>query len=202
MPKNHALEEREDHEALPGNSAQASQNVIEFVEKVKIGYNLGDGIPKISLVPDEEYLNEKIKEEIFRLFNKIETPEERKNLISELQESFANSAKDHKYISVPLWKHRAQTEESLGRRLTAPEWIQMHYGRTSDDGAWHPDGLSLSDIRADMQLYETYRKWIKKHPEDDLQLPQKPRERVADPVKTLERRRRQSLESYHRRKGV
>ena len=184
------------------NSEQRHENHAEIEHFVKIDYPFRDGIPEITLVPDEEYLNKTIKEKIFELFEQLESPEEKRKVLSGLQESFAATAKKGETLSVPLWKNRGQTEEKLGRRLTAPEWIQMHYGRMSDDGEWQSDGLTLSDIRPDKQLYETYRKWITKHPEDDLQLPQKPRERVADPVKTLEQRRRQSLESYHRRKDL
>jgi hypothetical protein len=191
MPKNHALEEREDHEALPGNSAQASQNVIEIVERVKVGYNLRDGIPKISLVPDEEYLNEKIKEDIFRLFNKIETPEERKNLISELQESFANSAKDHEHMSVPLWKNR-----TTGREVSPADWIRMHYSRQLEAGT-----LTRSALLNDPELYNAYAKWIKRHPEDDLHLPKGTRKDALSVEEAAERRRASSRASYHRNKA-
>lgn len=192
MPRNHALEESEDREDLRENSAQASQNVIEIVETVKIGYNFRNGIPKISLVPDEEYLNEKIKEDIFRLFNKIETPEERKKLISELQESFANSAKDHEHMSVPLWKNR-----TTGRDVSPADWIRMHYGREAEDGTWDADGLTRAEIKqVDPELYNAYSQQVRRNPETAIPelLSEARMPRDSDPAKVLEERRRRDRE--------
>jgi len=142
-------------------------------------------------VPDEEYLNEKIKEDIFRLFNKIETPEERKNLISELQESFANSAKDHEHMSVPLWKNR-----TTGREVSPADWIRMHYSRQLEAGT-----LTRSALLNDPELYNAYAKWIKRHPEDDLHLPKGTRKDALSVEEAAERRRASSRASYHRNKA-
>lgn len=191
MPRNHALEEREDREDLRENSAQASQNVIEIVETVKIGYNLRNGIPKISLVPDEGYLREKTKEEIFRLFEKIETLEERNMMISELQKRFSKSAEHSEAASVPLWKNR-----TTGRDVSPADWIRMHYSRQLEART-----LTRSELLNDPELYNAYAKWIKRHPEDDLHLPKGTRKDALSPEEAAERRRASSRASYHRNKA-
>lgn len=190
MPNNHAFEHENDAE-LRDESAQPLKSTIEIVENVKIDYNLRDGIPRVTLVPDEGYLREKTKEEIFRLFEEIETLEERNIMISELQKRFSMSAEHSEAISVPLWKNR-----TTGRDVSPAGWIRMHYGHQLEDGT-----LTRSELRNDPELYNAYAKWIKRHPEDDLHLPKGTRKDALSAEEAAERRRASSRASYHRNKA-
>lgn len=194
MPKNHALEESEDGENLRDASAQTSENTIEIVETVKIGYNLRDGIPKISLVPDEGYLNKKIEEKIFELFEQISSIEDREKLISGLQARFAKSAEDSKPVSQPLWKKR-----TTGRDVSPADWIRMHYGRWIDDETWDPNGLKRSDLKdCDFPLYQAFAKWLERHPEDafDGSIQKRPRYKTAQ--EALDARKKSEREASAR----
>lgn len=188
--KKHSNKEKSTHREINDDRTESVKIAISFEND----YIFGDGLPNIRLVPDENYLNERISEKIFELFEQISSSEDREKLISGLQARFAKSAEDSKPVSVPLWKKR-----TTGRDVSPADWIRMHYGRWIDDETWDPNGLKRSDLKdCDFPLYQAFAKWLERHPEDafDGSIQKRPRYKTAQ--EALDARKKSEREASAR----
>ena len=110
-------------------------------------------------------------------------------LVLEYAKALASSAQK------PLWENRTS-----GREVSPPDFIKQHYGKW-ENGEWDRDGLTSAALnRSNRKLYLVYAQWIKRHPEDDLNLPKRPRNKITNAEEAVERHREASRRSYHRRK--
>ncbi len=112
----------------------------------------------------------------------------------------AQGADTHPADAPPLWaKRKAGWNEGTGEKASPALWIKMHYGN-KDPKNWDPMGLARAHLRHDRPLYDAYAKWVLSPNHEDLGLPSEPRQKVADPVLSLDRHRESSLSSYHKRR--
>lgn len=63
------------------------------------------------------------------------------------------------------WKRRGESWSG-----TPVDFVQKYYGEWQGD-VWSAAGLTALDLKRDMPLYNAYRDWIRRHPEDNLRLP-------------------------------
>ena len=142
--------------------------------------------------------------EFFKYVQKHGSPEDRQRIgalakasLLDLYAQFEASQKAE-VPQVPRWKDRKALYPNI--KMNPVKWIKKHYGELQPDGKWQRGSLTMADIHNDPLLYGAYRPWIKKHPEDDLELPKQLRRKDPNPSEFLDRHRKTSLASYHKLK--
>ena len=122
-----------------------------------------------------QYLFEKILTDIQEVFDvACTTPEDRKEFLRDLlgavgatqvSLTIEDGAKDKKPV-LPKKAPMLWSERTTGREVNPVQFIQQYYGD------WIGNGLTRPALRDfDLSLYNAYAAWIRRHPDDDLELP-------------------------------
>jgi len=104
----------------------------------------------------------------------------------QLEEIFKAASKiARSYERKPQWSDR-----TTGREVSPADWIRMHYGTTLESGEWDPQGLKRADLKdIDFPLYQSFAKWIERHPEDAFDSPPSRKPRHKTKAEALDARR-------------